>query len=148
MLLWLLALVGTGRKRKGKTIITICKKHGCSVVSTRQGLAASFLIRSVWYYAIFKDKTCKMLFFGLVPFDTIRREQVTWLSLPCSLIWTGLGFPGRASGKEPACPCRRHKRCRFDPRVGKIPWRKAWQPTSVILPRESHGQRSLMSYSP
>ena len=32
-----------------------------------------------------------------------------------------LGFPGGASGKEPACPYRRHKRYRFDPCVGKIP---------------------------
>ena len=31
---------------------------------------------------------------------------------------------------------------------GKIPWRKAWQPTAVFLPRESHGQRSLVGYSP
>ena len=32
--------------------------------------------------------------------------------------------------------------------VGKIPWRRAWQPTPVSLPRESHGQRSLEGYSP
>ena len=32
---------------------------------------------------------------------------------------------------------RRHKRCRFDPWVGKIPWRRAWQPTPVFLPGES-----------
>ena len=32
--------------------------------------------------------------------------------------------------------------------VGKIPWRRAWQPTPVFLPRESHGQRSLVGYSP
>ena len=31
------------------------------------------------------------------------------------------GFQGGASGKEPACQCRRYKRCRFDPWVGKIP---------------------------
>ena len=36
----------------------------------------------------------------------------------------------------------------FHPRVGKIPWRRRWQPTSVCLPGESHGQRSLESYSP
>ena len=39
-----------------------------------------------------------------------------------------LGFPGGASGKEPAFQCRRHKRFRFDPWVRKIPWRRAWQP--------------------
>ena len=35
------------------------------------------------------------------------------------------------SGKEPACQCRRHEGHGFDPWVGKIPWRRAWQPTSV-----------------
>ena len=32
--------------------------------------------------------------------------------------------------------------------MGKIPWRRAWQPTLVFLPGESHGQRSLAGYSP
>ena len=32
--------------------------------------------------------------------------------------------------------------------VGMIPWRKAWQPSPVFLPRESYGQRSLAGYSP
>ena len=36
----------------------------------------------------------------------------------------------------------------FNPGVGKIPCRRAWQPTPVFLPRESHGQRSLAGYSP
>ena len=58
------------------------------------------------------------------------------------------GFPGGASGKEPACQCRRHKRRGFDPWVGKIPWRRAWQPTPVFLPGKSHGQRSLAGYGP
>ena len=39
-------------------------------------------------------------------------------------------------------------RHRFGPWVGKIPWRRAWQPTPVFLPGESHGQRSLAGYSP
>ena len=59
------------------------------------------------------------------------------------------GFPGGASDKKkPACQCRRCKRCGFDPWVWKIPWRRAWQPTSVCLPGESHGQRILAGYSP
>ena len=33
-------------------------------------------------------------------------------------------------------------------RVRKTPWRRAWQPTPVILPGESHGQRRLVGYSP
>ena len=39
-------------------------------------------------------------------------------------------------------------RPRFDPWVQKIPWRRAWEPTPGFLPGESHGQRSLMGYSP
>ena len=48
------------------------------------------------------------------------------------------GFPGGTTGKESACQCRRCKRCGFNPWVGKIPWRRKWQPTPVFLPRESH----------
>ena len=40
------------------------------------------------------------------------------------------------------------KKHRFDPWVGKIPWKRAWQPTTIFLTRESHGQRSLVGYSP
>ena len=36
----------------------------------------------------------------------------------------------------------------FDPWVGKIPWRRKWQSTPVLLPGKSHGQRSLVGYSP
>ena len=49
---------------------------------------------------------------------------------------------GGSIGREAACQYRRHDRFRFDPWVGKIPWRRAWQPTPVFLPGESHGQRS------
>ena len=51
------------------------------------------------------------------------------------------------SGKESACQCRRHKRHGFDPWVGKILWRRKWQPALVFLPRKFHGQRSLLGYS-
>ena len=58
------------------------------------------------------------------------------------------GLPVKADifrGKEPACQCRR---CRFDPWVGKTPWRRKWQCTPVFLPGEFHEQRSLAGYSP
>ena len=54
------------------------------------------------------------------------------------------GFPGVTGGKEPTCQCRRHKRCRFNPLVRKIPWRRKWQPTPVFF----HGQRILAGYGP
>ena len=40
------------------------------------------------------------------------------------------------------------KRHGFDPWVGKIPWKRACQPTPMFLPGESLGQRSLAGYSP
>ena len=45
-----------------------------------------------------------------------------------------MSFPGGASGKEPAYLCRRNKRHRFDPWVGKMPWWRKQQPTPVFLP--------------
>ena len=41
-------------------------------------------------------------------------------------------IPGGASGKKHARQCRTHKRCDLDPWVGKIPWRKVWQPTPIF----------------
>ena len=57
----------------------------------------------------------------------------------------GTGLPPWLSGKGPTCQCRR---CGFDPWLRKIPWRRKWQPTPVILPGKSHGQRSRTGYSP
>ena len=59
-----------------------------------------------------------------------------------------LSISGIHRGKESACQCRRCKRCEFNPWVGKIPWRRKWQPTPVFLPGKSHGQRNLAGYSP
>ena len=66
----------------------------------------------------------------------------------CSFAQYHPGFPGGTSGKEPACQCRRLKRPSFNPWVRKTPWRRKWQPTPVFLSGESHGQRSLVGYSP
>ena len=52
------------------------------------------------------------------------------------------------SGKESACPCRRCKKCGFNPWVGKTPWSTKRQPTPVFLPGKFHGQGSLAGYSP
>ena len=57
------------------------------------------------------------------------------------------GFSGGSGVKNPPANAG-DMRCGFDPWVRKIPWRRAWQPTPVFLPGESHGQRSLVGYSP
>ena len=54
-------------------------------------------------------------------------------------------FPRWRSGKKPTRHCRR---CRFDPWVRKIPWRRKQQPAPVFLTGKSHGRRSLVGYSP
>ena len=58
-----------------------------------------------------------------------------------------LGIPRWCSGKDPACQCRRRKRHGLDPWVGKVRWRRKWQPAPVFLPGKLRGQRSLVSYS-
>ena len=76
--------------------------------------------------------------------------NLVWILLVCfkntfKYTYTSLGLPRWVSGKESACQCRR---CGFDPWVGRIPWRRKWQPTPVFLPGKSHGQKSLAGYSP
>ena len=71
-----------------------------------------------------------------------------WMMLFAGIWSTHWGFPDGARGKEPACQCMNCRRCGLDPWVRKIPWRKAWQPTLVFLPGESHGQRSPAGHSP
>jgi len=79
------------------------------------------------------------LSYSVKPLDTLACPMELDLRIP--LLWH---FPGGTSGKEPVCQCRRHKRHRFDPWIGKILWKREWQPAPVLLP----GQRSLGAYSP
>ena len=60
------------------------------------------------------------------------------------------GFPGGSVIKNLPTDAgdRRYKRHEFEPWVGKILWRRKWQPTPVFLPGKSHGQRSLAGKSP
>ena len=54
-------------------------------------------------------------------------------------IYIWLGFPGGSEVKASACNAGDLGSI---PGVGKIPWRRKWQPTPVFLPGESHGRRS------
>ena len=56
--------------------------------------------------------------------------------------------PRWQSGKDPACQCRSHKTCGFDPWIGKIPWRRKWQSIPVFMCGKPHGWRILAGYSP
>ena len=67
-------------------------------------------------------------------------SPVTWVI--CAYLAVITGLPTLLSGKEFACNVGWH------PWVGKILWKRKWQPTPVFLPGESYGQRSLVGYGP
>ena len=70
-----------------------------------------------------------------------------WIAIPSPGVLPDPGIkpksPALQADSLPLAP-----RTWVDPWVGKIPWRRAWQPTLVVLPGESNGQRSLEGYSP
>ena len=72
------------------------------------------------------------------------REESVSLPFPISRGFLQTSLVG-LSGKESACQCTRH---RFDPWVGKIPWRRKRQPSPLFLPGKFHGQRTLAGYNP
>ena len=74
-----------------------------------------------------------------------RDREAWWAAIyGVAQSWTRLKQLSSSSSSQ----CRRHRRCKFDRWVEKIPWRRKWQPTLVFLPGKSCGQRNLMSYSP
>ena len=74
-----------------------------------------------------------------------RWAWVNWQKLTYSLLLAEhtCGLPSGSVVRD--LPITQEK---FDPWVRKIPWRRKWQPTSVLLPGKFHGQRSLAGYSP
>ena len=76
-------------------------------------------------------------------FFFLKHLQVILLSIQFCVALECEGLPVGTSGKEPSCQCRRHKRCKVDPWVKKIPRGRAWQATPVFSPGESYGQRGL-----
>ena len=81
-----------------------------------------------------KSSVLHISFFFLVRLGIIRYTFTLYLGLPWWL-----------SDKESACPCRRHS---LYPWVGKIPWKRKWQPTPVFLSGKSHGENNLEGDSP
>ena len=71
-------------------------------------------------------------FFLFLHYSSTDSSVQQSLRLPIFIVLRG--FPGGIRGKESTCQCKRR---RFDPWVGKIPWRRKWQLTPVFLPGES-----------
>ena len=67
---------------------------------------------------------------------------LAWVAIPTGVVAKTRsqriegGIPCGSDGKESA---HQYRRCRFDPWVWKIPWRRKWQPIPVFLPGKSHG---------
>ena len=68
-----------------------------------------------------------------------------WLSILNIAVYTHpiLSFPSGLAGKESTCNAVDTGDSGLFPRLRRFPWRRKWQTTSVSLPGESHGQRSL-----
>ena len=68
-----------------------------------------------------------------------------------SVPWPGIepqARGGSSSGKEHLLPMKETQDIWVQSQVGKIPWRRAWQPTPVLLPGKGHRERNLVDYSP
>ena len=75
-------------------------------------------------------------------------SQIGGSQRPCRAVTVDssvVGLPCVSNGKKNLSAMQE---TRVDPWVGKVPWRRAWQPTRVFLPGESHRQRRLAGYSP
>ena len=85
-------------------------------------------------------KQCQTLFWG-----ALKSLQIVTTAMKLKDAYSLEGLPWWLRRLSVCLQCRRPG---FDPWVRKIPWRRKWQPTPVLLPGKSHGQRSLVGYSP
>ena len=76
--------------------------------------------------------------------EQLNRTELKWINY---IFFIKTDYPKLSLVAQMVKICLQDKRP-FSPCVGKIPWRRKWQPTLVFLPGESHGQRSLVDYSP
>ena len=107
------------------------QRRGNSLIEEKGELGRARLSRVHWW----KQRIWHVS--GLSPAGLLPGVEISFLSPPISKVTQGTLF---LAGR-----CQRYG---FNSWVGKIPWRRAWQPAPVFLPGESHGQRSLVGYSP
>ena len=77
----------------------------------------------------------------------LQARVLEWLPFPSP---GDLPNPGVEPGVAQMVKClpAMWERSGFNSCIGKLPWRRKWQPTPVLLPRKSHGWSSLLVYSP
>ena len=114
-------------------------------VSKMQTCIASLQERNIKYIRFQANLTLKH-FHKFVKFQ--NSPVLSWIGFAFDKGCNVVALPSWLSGKESAWQYRRYRRPWFEPWVGKIPWRRKWQPAPVYLLIKSHGQRSLVDYSP
>ena len=97
--------------------------------------AAPFLLVIFDIKAFIYHPHCKYIF-----------QNYEFIFLFC--LWHLPGLPQELDGKESVCNSVDTRDLGSIPGSGRSPWRRKWQPTPVFLPGKSHGQRSLVDYSP
>ena len=73
------------------------------------------------------------------------KSYINQILNPCGMSGS---FPDGSVIKESTSQCKRHRKWEFSPWVRKVPWRRKWQPTPILLPGKSHGQRCMVGYNP
>ena len=113
---------------KSKNPVYFCVFFACS------GLRRIQICMNKWLEELYLEISGYPL---IKEFDSFIQE--TFIDCPlCACL------PRWCSGKKSAC---QRMRPGFSPWVGKIPWRRKWQPTPVFLPGKFCGQRGLVGYS-
>ena len=108
-----------------------------------------------WEHPLEKGKTTHSTKAWRIPWTVYKESNMTeWLSLLQffnQIFWSWITNEWSSQVMlvvKNLSASARNVRLGFDPWVWKIPWRSAWQPTSVFLPGESYGQSILVGYSP
>ena len=97
---------------------------------------------SLWIWVLFLTKRVQKKWHRASFWVQALRNWPLWFSVSWSTSSLDPGHPWRLpklfSGKESVCQYRRRRRHRFHPWIGRIPWRRKWQPTPVFLLGKSH----------
>ena len=93
---------------------------------------------TVAHWALLSTEFSRQEYWSGLPFpspgDLPDPGNQTWVpALQTLYLLSHQGIPSGAHGEGPSCQCRRHKRRGFNPWVGKIPWRRAWESTPVFF---------------